>query len=75
MSEEVGGGLESAGEKVGENLGENLGGEKAGGKEGENLDGSFFAIFGEESATSMEISHQQVIFNSRYSNLPWQGRY
>ena len=47
--------------------------EPAGGQVGENLDGSFFAIFGEESASTMEISHQQVIFKSRYSNLQWPG--
>ena len=28
--------------------------------QGENLAGSFFAIFGEEPASAMEISHQQV---------------
>ena len=40
--------------------------------QGENLGaGSFFAIFGEEPASAMEISHQQVFFKSRYSNLQW----
>ena len=41
--------------------------------QGENLGGSFFAIFGEEPASAMEISHQQVLFKSRYSNLQWSG--
>ena len=42
--------------------------------QGENLAGSFFAIFGEEPASAMEISHQQVLFKSRYSNLQWSQR-
>ena len=42
--------------------------------QGENLGGSFFAIFGEEPASAMEISHQQVLFKSRYSNLQWSQR-
>ena len=48
-----------------------LGGVESG--QGENLGGSFFAIFGEETASTMEISHQQVLFKSRYSNLPWSA--
>ena len=49
-----------------------LGGVESG-RQGENLGGSFFAIFGEEPASAMEISHQQVLFKSRYSNLPWSA--
>ena len=34
------------------------------GQQGESRDGSFFAIFGEEPGPAMEISHQQVLFQS-----------
>ena len=38
--------------------------EAAGPGQGEDRDGSFFAIFGEEPGPTMEISHQQVLFQS-----------
>ena len=44
--------------------------EAGGPGQGENRDGSFFAIFGEEPGPTMEISHQQVFFQSAvYWNL------
>ena len=38
--------------------------EAAGPGQGEDRDGSFFAIFGEEPGPTMEISHQQVLIQS-----------